>query len=54
MAAWVLLWGDPRSEPGMTDQVGDDVEELAGDVFCDGFDVGVDDGLYVGSTLQIL
>ena len=37
--------------PGLT---GDDVEELAGEVFCDGFYVGVDDGLFAGSTLQIL
>ena len=43
----VLLWGDP----GLA---GDDVEELAGEVFCDGFYVGVDDGLFAGSTLQIL
>ena len=33
----------------MTDQVGDDVEELAGEVFCDSFYVGVDDGLFAGS-----
>ena len=50
----VLLWEDPRSEPGMTDQVGDDVEGLAGEVFCDSFYVGVDDGLFAGSALQIL
>ena len=35
-------------------QAGDDVEELAGEVFCDSFYVGVDDGLFAGSTLQIL
>ena len=33
---------------------GDDVEGLAGEVFGDAFDVGVDDGLFAGSTLQIL
>ena len=33
---------------------GDDVEGLAGEVFCDGFDVGVDDGLFASSALQIL
>ncbi len=33
---------------------GDDVEELAGEVFGDGFYVGVDDGLLTSSTLQIL
>ena len=38
----------------MTDQVGDDVEELAGEVFRDSFYVGVYDGLFAGSTLQIL
>ena len=32
----------------MTDQVGDDVEELAGEVFGDAFYVGVDDGLFAG------
>ena len=37
--------------PGLT---GDDEEEIAGEVFCDGFYVGVDDGLFAGSTLQIL
>ena len=35
-------------------RVGDDVEWLAGEVFCDAFDVGVDDGLLTSSTLQIL
>ena len=35
-------------------QAGDDVEELAGEVFCDSFYVGVDDGLFAGSALQIL
>ena len=35
-------------------QAGDDVEGLAGEVFCDGFYVGVDDGLFAGATLQIL
>ena len=33
---------------------GDDVEGLAGEVFGDAFDVGVDDGWFAGSTLQIL
>ena len=32
----------------------DDVEELAGEVFCDGFDVGVDDGLFAGSALEVI
>ena len=35
-------------------QAGDDVEGLAGEIFGDAFDVGVDDGLFAGSTLQIL
>ena len=30
------------------------MERLAGEVFCDAFDVGVDDGLLTSSTLQIL
>ena len=40
-----------REIPG---RAGDDVEELAGEVFCDSFYVGVDDGLFAGSALQIL
>ena len=28
------------------------MEELAGEVFCDGFYVGVDDGLFAGSALK--
>ena len=47
MAAWVLLWD-------IHGQAGDDVEGLVGEVFCDGFYVGVDDGLFAGSALQIL
>ena len=30
------------------------MEGLAGEVFCDSFDVGVDDGLFAGSALQML
>ena len=33
---------------------GDDLEWLAGEVFGDAFDVGVDDGLFANSALQIL
>lgn len=33
-------------------RVGNDVEELAGEVFGDGFYVGVDDGLFAGSALE--
>ena len=33
---------------------GDDVEELAGEVFCDSFYVGVDDGLFAGSGFGVL
>ena len=47
MAAWGFALGDP----GLA---GDDVEELAGEVFGDAFYVGVDDGLFAGSALQIL
>ena len=38
----------------MTIGAGDDVEWLAGEVFGDAFDVGVDDGLFANSALQIL
>ena len=31
---------------------GDDVEWLAGEVFCDGFYVGVNDGLFTSSALE--
>ena len=48
MAAWGFAMGR------MPDQVGHDVEWLAGEVFGDAFDVGVDDGLLTSSTLQIL
>ena len=48
MAAWGFAM------VGMPDQVGHDDGGLAGEVFCDGFDVGIDDGLFAGSTLQIL
>ena len=33
-------------------RAGDDVEGLAGEVFGDGFDVGVNDGLFAGSALE--
>ena len=39
---------------GVDGRVGDDGGGLAGEVFCDAFDVGVDDGLFAGSALQIL
>ena len=32
----------------------DDVEGLAGEIFGDAFDVGVDDGLFAGSALEVL
>ena len=38
----------------MADQVDHDVEELAGEVFGDAFDVGVDDGLFAGSALEVI
>ena len=38
----------------MPGRAGDDVEGLAGEVFCDSFDVGVDDGLFAGSALEVL
>ena len=42
-----MLWKIPG-------QAGDDVEELAGEVFGDAFDVGVDDGLFAGSALDVV
>ena len=48
MAAWGFAM------VGMPDQVGHDGGGLAGEVFGDAFDVGVDDGLFAGSALQIL
>ena len=48
MAAWGFAM------VGMPDQVGHDVEGLAGEVFCDSFYVGVDDGLFAGSALEVL
>ena len=47
MAAWGLLLGIPG-------RAGDDVEGLADEVFCDGFYVGVDDGLFAGSALDVI
>ena len=37
-----------------TVRAGDDVEELAGEVFGDAFYVGVDDGLFAGSALEVI
>ena len=54
MAAWGFAMGRMPDQVGHDGRVGDDVEELAGEVFCDAFYVGVDDGLFAGSTLQIL
>ena len=48
MAAWGFAMGR------MPDQVGHDGGGLAGEVFGDAFDVGVNDGLLTSSTLQIL
>ena len=39
---------------GVDGRVGDDGGGLAGEVFCDAFDVGVDDGLLTSSTLEVL
>ena len=38
----------------MADQVDHDVEGLVGEVFGDAFYVGVDDGLFAGSGLEVL
>ena len=39
---------------GMPDQVGHDGGGLAGEVFGDAFYVGVDDGLFAGSALDVI
>ena len=39
---------------GVDGRVGHDGGGLAGEVFCDGFYVGVDDGLFAGSALEVL
>ena len=46
--------GRMPDQVGHDGRAGDDVEWLAGEVFCDAFDVGVNDGLFAGSALQIL
>ena len=48
MAAWGFAL------VGMPDQVGHDGGGLAGEVFCDGFYVGVDDSLLTSSALEVL
>ena len=54
MAAWGFAMGRMPDQVGHDGRVGDDGGGLAGEVFCDGFYVGVDDGLFAGSALQIL
>ena len=54
MAAWGFALVEMPDQVGHDGRVGHDGGELAGEVFCDAFDVGVDDGLFAGSTLQIL
>ena len=54
MAAGGFALGRMPDQVGHDGRAGDDVEWLAGEVFCDAFDVGVNDGLFAGSALQIL
>ena len=54
MAAWGFAMGRMPDQVGHDGRVGHDGGGLAGEVFCDGFYVGVDDGLFAGSGLQIL
>ena len=54
MAAWGFAMVGMPDQVGHDGRVGDDVEWLAGEVFCDAFDVGVDDGLLTSSALEVL
>ena len=54
MAAWGFAMVGMPDQVGHDGRAGDDVEELAGEVFGDGFYVGVDDGLFAGSALDVL
>ena len=54
MAAWGFALGRMPDQVGHDGRVGHDGGGLAGEVFCDGFYVGVDDGLFTSSALQIL
>ena len=54
MAAWGFALGRMPDQVGHDGRAGDDVGWLAGEVFGDAFDVGVDDGLFAGSALDVL
>ena len=54
MAAWGFAMVRMPDQVGHDGRVGHDVEWLAGEVFCDAFDVGVDDSLLTSLALQIL
>ena len=52
MAAWGFAMVRMPDQVGDDGRVGDDGGGLAGEVFGDAFDVGVDDGLFAGSALE--
>ena len=54
MAAWGFAMVGMPDQVGHDGRVGHDGGGLAGEVFGDAFDVGVNDGLFAGSALQIL
>ena len=60
MAAWGFALVEMPDQVGDDGRAGDDGRVghdgggLAGEVFCDAFDVGVDDGLLTSSTLEVL
>ena len=54
MAAWGFAMVGMPDQVGHDGRAGHDGGGLAGEVFCDAFDVGVDDGLLTSSALEIL
>ena len=54
MAAWGFAMGRMPDQVGHDGRVGDDVEWLAGEVFCDAFHMRINDSLLTSFALQIL
>ena len=54
MAAWGFAMVGMPDQVGHDGRVGHDGGGLAGEVFCDGFYVGVDDSLLTSSALEVL
>ena len=54
MAAWGFALGRMPDQVGHDGRVGDDVEELAGEVFDDSFHMRIYDSLLTSFALQIL